>query len=71
MEFPTGTPDELVDTMAEIDRLYPSFLDLYKGPAFLLVEHLTGIRATEQLLKGSTFMWGVVQNQPSRNVGQQ
>ncbi|MGW5265101.1 DUF6461 domain-containing protein [Microbispora sp. NPDC004025] len=54
------TPDELVDAMAEIDRLYPSAPRLYEGPAFLLVEHLTGIRLTEQLLTGSTFMWGVV-----------
>ncbi|MEV4224865.1 DUF6461 domain-containing protein [Nonomuraea sp. NPDC049725] len=57
---PTGTPDELVETMAEIDRLYPSFPDLYKGPAFLLVEHLTGIRLTEELLKGCTFRWGAI-----------
>ncbi|MEV4576560.1 DUF6461 domain-containing protein [Nonomuraea jabiensis] len=55
-----GTPDELVDTMADIDRLYPQFSYLYDGPAFLLVEHLTGIRATERLLKDSTFRWGVV-----------
>lgn len=59
-EYATETPDELVDTMAEIDRLYPSFFPFYEGPAFLLVEHLTGIRVTEQLLKGSMFMWGVV-----------
>ncbi|WP_373292640.1 DUF6461 domain-containing protein [Microbispora bryophytorum] len=64
----TEIPDELVDTMAEIDRLYPSGPRLYRGPAFLLVEHLTGIRATEQLLKGSTLMWSP-QNRPSRNVG--
>ncbi|GGK61981.1 hypothetical protein Ppa06_60900 [Planomonospora parontospora subsp. parontospora] len=57
------TPAELVDTMAEIYRLYPSFPSFYRGPAFLLVEHLTGIRATEQLLKGSTLMWGVVPEQ--------
>lgn len=55
-----GTPDELVDTMADIDRLYPRFSYFYNGPAFLLVEHLTGIRATERLLKDSTFRWGVV-----------
>ncbi|MEU6740539.1 DUF6461 domain-containing protein [Streptosporangium sandarakinum] len=56
----TEIPDELVDTMAEIDRLYPAGPRLYRGPAFLLVEHLTGIRATEQLLKGSTLMWGAI-----------
>ncbi|MBG0814917.1 DUF6461 domain-containing protein [Planomonospora sp. ID82291] len=54
------TSDELADTMAEIYSLYPSRLDFHEGPAFLLVEHLTGIRVTERLLKGSTFMWGVV-----------
>jgi hypothetical protein len=58
--FLTETPDELVDTMTEIDRLYPSRPRLYRGPAFLLVEHLTGIRATERLLKSSTLRWGVV-----------
>ncbi|GIH81301.1 hypothetical protein Plo01_77300 [Planobispora longispora] len=59
-EHLAGTPDELADTMAEIDRIYPSSPHLYEGPAFLLIEHLTGIRVTEQLLKGSTFMWGIV-----------
>lgn len=54
------TPAELAHTMAEIDRLYPSLPQLYDGPAFLLVERLTGIRTTERLLKGSMFMWGVV-----------
>ncbi|MFB4279139.1 DUF6461 domain-containing protein [Nonomuraea sp. MTCD27] len=58
--YRTEIPDELVGTMAEIDRLYPSFHQFYEGPAFLLVERLTGIRVTEQLLKGSTLMWGVV-----------
>ncbi|MEU1720634.1 DUF6461 domain-containing protein [Actinomadura sp. ATCC 39365] len=58
--FLTETPAELVDTMAEIDRLYPSRPRLYRGPAFLLVEHLTGIRATEHLLKSSAFRWGVI-----------
>ncbi|MFB9965696.1 DUF6461 domain-containing protein [Sinosporangium siamense] len=59
----TEIPDELMDTMAEFDRLYPPLPRLYDGPAFLLVEHLTGIRVTEQLVKGLTFMWGTV---PSR-----
>ncbi|MER6576458.1 DUF6461 domain-containing protein [Nonomuraea sp. NPDC001023] len=58
--FLTETPAELVDTMEEIDRLYPSRPRLYRGPSFLLVEHLTGIRATEHLLKSSTFRWGVI-----------
>ncbi|GII83776.1 hypothetical protein Ssi03_17660 [Sphaerisporangium siamense] len=56
----TEVPDELADAMTEIDRLFPSSPRLYEGPAFLLAEHLTGIRATESLLKGSTFMWGVI-----------
>ncbi|MFF0868331.1 DUF6461 domain-containing protein [Nonomuraea sp. NPDC003560] len=58
--FLTETPAELVDTMEEIDRLYPSRPRLYEGPAFLLVEHLTGIRTTEHLLKSSTFRWGAL-----------
>ncbi|GAT70292.1 hypothetical protein PS9374_05974 [Planomonospora sphaerica] len=60
------TPDELVDTMAEIYSIYPPSLDFYEGPAFLLAEHLTGIRVTERLLKGSTFMWGTVP-EPARS----
>ncbi|SDL94506.1 hypothetical protein SAMN05421874_13357 [Nonomuraea maritima] len=59
-EHPTETPDELRDAMAAIDRLYPTFPELYTGPAFLLVEHLTGIMPSEQLLKDAAFMWGVV-----------
>ncbi|MFI6510703.1 DUF6461 domain-containing protein [Streptosporangium sp. NPDC050855] len=59
-EHPPEDPGELLGTLVEIGRLYPSFSYLYEGPAFLLVEHLTGIRVTERLLKGSTFMWGVV-----------
>ncbi|GAA4046553.1 DUF6461 domain-containing protein [Nonomuraea soli] len=54
----TEVPVELADTMAEIDRLYPGAPRLYRGPAFLLVEHLTGIRPTEHLLKGLTLRWG-------------
>ncbi|MFI0418794.1 DUF6461 domain-containing protein [Spongiactinospora sp. 9N601] len=53
-------PAELAATMAQIDRLYPPLALPHDGPAFLLVEHLTGIMPTEQLLKGSTLMWGVV-----------
>ncbi|GAA0925516.1 DUF6461 domain-containing protein [Nonomuraea longicatena] len=58
--FLSEIPESLTDTMAEIDRLYPACPRLYRGPAFLLVEHLTGIRPTEPLLKGSAFRWGVV-----------
>ncbi|WP_225878733.1 DUF6461 domain-containing protein [Spongiactinospora rosea] len=58
--YPMDPPAELAPTMAEIDRLYPPLVRPHDGPAFLLVEHLTGIRPTERLLKGSTLMWGVV-----------
>ncbi len=58
------TPDELVDTMAEIDRLYPGLPYLYEGPAFLLAERLTGITLTQKLLADSTFYWGAVPEPP-------
>ncbi|MEU6798184.1 DUF6461 domain-containing protein [Nonomuraea wenchangensis] len=58
------TPDELVDTMAEIDRLYPGLPDPHEGPAFLLAERLTGITLTRRLLAESTFHWGVVPEPP-------
>ncbi|GLX00841.1 DUF6461 domain-containing protein [Microtetraspora sp. NBRC 16547] len=58
------TPDELVDTMAEIDRLYPGLPYPCEGPAFLLAERLTGITLTQQLLAESTFYWGVVPEPP-------
>lgn len=61
----TDIPDELKDPMTEIDRLYPSSPRLYEGPAFLLVEHLTGIRPTEHLLKSFTLMWGTVPEPPN------
>jgi hypothetical protein len=60
-KFVMETPDELVPVMAEIDRVYPSWSGFYDGPAFLLVEHLTGIRLTEELVRDSTFMWGSTQ----------
>lgn len=58
--FVMDPPGELVGVMEEIDKLYPSIPRLYRGPAFLLIEHLTGIRPTEELLKSLTFMWGTV-----------
>ncbi|MFI6811547.1 DUF6461 domain-containing protein [Nonomuraea sp. NPDC050328] len=50
-------PDELTAVLAEADRLFPE-AQLYEGPAFMLVEHLTGIRLTEELVRGLDFAWG-------------
>ncbi|MFG2071201.1 DUF6461 domain-containing protein [Nonomuraea maritima] len=53
-------PDELVETMDQIDSLYPPLADPSDGPMFLLTEHLTGITLTPQLLNESSYMWGTV-----------
>ncbi|MDX3099769.1 DUF6461 domain-containing protein [Nonomuraea angiospora] len=52
-------PDEVVETMQRLDADYR---DLYPsdGPAFLLVERLTGITLTPELLEGSTYLCGVI-----------
>ncbi|GAA4082632.1 DUF6461 domain-containing protein [Nonomuraea soli] len=51
-------PDELAETMERIDVVYPSCLDPYEGPAFLLAERLTGITMTPQLLQESIYLCG-------------
>ncbi|MET9342683.1 DUF6461 domain-containing protein [Nonomuraea sp. NPDC003804] len=53
-------PDELVETMGQIDSVHSSFPNLHDGPAFLLAERLTGITLTPQLLEESTYLCGVV-----------
>lgn len=63
--FVMDPPDELADAMEEIDKLYPSIPRFYRGPAFLLIEYLTGIRPTEELLKSLTFRWGTVKRSGS------
>ncbi|MEU4834929.1 DUF6461 domain-containing protein [Streptosporangium sp. NPDC023615] len=70
-EYPAEDPDEITDTMTEIHRLHPPFSHhYYQGPAFLLVEHLTGIRVTERLLKDSTFMWGFAPERTAPPAGE-
>ncbi|NUT42933.1 MAG: hypothetical protein HOV86_23400 [Thermoactinospora sp.] len=47
-------PDELTSIVEEIDRSG----DDIQGSFFQLVEHLTGLFVTEELVKGSSFRWG-------------
>ncbi|MGS2645719.1 DUF6461 domain-containing protein [Streptosporangium sp. G12] len=58
-EVPEEVPDEIVEVIRRIvpedGHTYPS-----EGPAFLLVEHLTGIRLTPELLEGSTYLCGSI-----------
>ncbi|GAA2209699.1 hypothetical protein GCM10009850_051580 [Nonomuraea monospora] len=53
-------PEELVETMNEIDARYPPHVDIHRGPMFLLAERLTGIKLTPQLLEEATYLCGVV-----------
>ena len=64
--YPEVTPPELVEIMNDIESRYPGAYP-NEGPAFLLVEHLTGITLTEQLVMESTCLWGVVPEPQSRN----
>ncbi|MCF6469643.1 hypothetical protein FAF44_14760 [Nonomuraea sp. MG754425] len=44
-------PDELVETMKQIDHDYGEHKwDLYRGPGLVLIERLTGIKLTPQIL---------------------
>ncbi|MFI6476653.1 DUF6461 domain-containing protein [Nonomuraea sp. NPDC050663] len=55
--FLVGTPPELVEPLAGVQRHFPA-LDLKEGGGFMLVEHLTGIAVTERLLEDSSYLWG-------------
>ncbi|GAA3693382.1 hypothetical protein GCM10022224_068630 [Nonomuraea antimicrobica] len=58
-------PDELVETMEQIERDYRDKYQLYRGPGLVLIEHLTGIKLTPQLLEGSAFLSGVITKPPT------
>lgn len=54
-------PDELVETMKQINHMW----DLYRGPGLMLIERLTGIKLTPQILEGSTYLSGVISKPPT------
>ncbi|RJL32075.1 DUF6461 domain-containing protein [Bailinhaonella thermotolerans] len=56
-------PAELVETMERIDRDYEC--ELYKGAGFALIEHLTGIKLTPQILEESAYLCGVIPTPPA------
>lgn len=59
-------PDELVDTMERLNRDYGEHKwDLYRGPGLVLIEHLTGIKLTPQILEGSSYLSGVISMPPT------
>ncbi|GAA1022870.1 hypothetical protein Aple_086430 [Acrocarpospora pleiomorpha] len=54
-------PDELVETMKQIDHDYgEDKYELYQGPGLVLIERLTGIKLTPQILEGSAYLSGVI-----------
>ncbi|MDF5751805.1 DUF6461 domain-containing protein [Spongiactinospora sp. TRM90649] len=54
-------PGELVETMERIHRDYGRFAyELYWGPGLILIEHLTGIELTPQILEGATYLSGTI-----------
>jgi hypothetical protein len=58
-------PDELVETMKQIDRGYgKDKYELYQGPGLVLIEHLTGIKLTTQILEESPYLSGVISKPP-------
>jgi hypothetical protein len=56
-------PDELTEIMRRIEADHP-LADPNVGPAFILAEHLTGIRITPQLIETTTFLCGSVPEPP-------
>ncbi|GAA3086171.1 DUF6461 domain-containing protein [Streptosporangium carneum] len=58
-------PDELVETMKQIDHDYGDDHDLYRGPGLVLIERLTGIKLTPQILEKSTYLSGVISKPPT------
>jgi hypothetical protein len=59
-------PDELVETMKQIDHDYgEDKYELYRGPGLVLIERLTGIKLSPQVLEGSTYLSGVISRSPT------
>jgi hypothetical protein len=59
-------PDELVETMKQIHHVYGNdAYELYQGPGLVLIERLTGIKLTGQILEGSSYLSGVIPRSPT------
>ncbi|PZG21219.1 DUF6461 domain-containing protein [Nonomuraea aridisoli] len=59
-------PDELVETIEQLDRDSGEHKwDLHRGPGLVLIEHLTGIKLTPQILDESTYLSGVISRRPT------
>jgi hypothetical protein len=59
-------PDELVETMKQIDHDYgKQAYELYQGPGLVLIERLTRIKLTGQILEGSSCLSGVIPKSPT------
>ncbi|WP_433213476.1 DUF6461 domain-containing protein [Microtetraspora malaysiensis] len=57
-------PGELVETMKQIEQDYGTH-ELYQGPGLMLIEHLTGITLTPQILEASAYLSGVISRPPT------
>ncbi|PZG18585.1 DUF6461 domain-containing protein [Nonomuraea aridisoli] len=63
--YSEDVPEELAETMREIDRGYGEReYDLYRGPGLVLIERLTGITLTPQLLEGPAYLSGAIPDLP-------
>ncbi|GAA1015606.1 hypothetical protein Aple_009320 [Acrocarpospora pleiomorpha] len=59
-------PDELVETMEQLDRDCGEHRwELYRGPGLVLIERLTGIKLTPQILEGAAYLSGVISKPPN------
>ncbi|MEU7000125.1 DUF6461 domain-containing protein [Nonomuraea sp. NPDC046570] len=59
-------PDELVETMEQLDRDCGEHRwELYRGPGLVLIERLTGIKLTPQILEESAYLSGVISMPPT------
>ncbi|MFF4126878.1 DUF6461 domain-containing protein [Microbispora rosea] len=59
-------PDELVETIEQLDRECAEHKwDLYRGPGLVLIERLTGIKLTPQILEQSAYLSGVISKPPT------
>jgi hypothetical protein len=52
--------------MKQIDHIYGNdAYELYQGPGLVLIERLTGIKLTGQILEGSSYLSGVIPKSPT------
>jgi hypothetical protein len=59
-------PDELVETVEQLDRDGRKHeWELFRGPGLVLIERLTGVKLTPQILGESMYLSGVITKPPT------